>query len=160
VERVVLPRDGKYDVVITQNAGIVASTASFLSARPVYSVYVRVGQKGDWILQYCFPVSQQQPPPRRSSVVQLSKAAPLAGPYAFLLLRPSVTFKQASPYAYIHGIINAEGRFEKLQEVGGHFIENVADVLDALAGWEFRPATRDGQPTAVEVLLCIPNPLA
>jgi hypothetical protein len=157
-EKIVLPRDGKYDVVITQNSGIVASTASFLSGRPVYSVYVRVGQRTDWILQYCFPVDRDN---RRSNsvVVQLSKIPPVAGPYAFLLLRPAITFKQAAHYAFIHGVINTSGRFEKLQEVGGHVIENVDDVLDALTAWEFRPATKDGQPTAVEVLLCIPNPL-
>ena len=36
-------------------------------------------------------------------------------------------------------------------------LRNMPELLQALASWEFRPATKDGVPIMVEVLLCIPN---
>jgi len=158
--RVTLPHDGKYEVTVTQNAGIVPGSAYFLSGRPVYSVYIHAGDKRDWILQYCLPAGSQPAPPRRAStVVTLGPSpAPLAAPFAFVMLRPAVAF--AAPdirYAMVHGFVNENGRLEKLAEVGDRAIKNMQEVMDALAGWEFRPATKDGVAAAVEILLCIPN---
>jgi hypothetical protein len=36
-------------------------------------------------------------------------------------------------------------------------IETKDLLLRSLKGWEFRPSSRDGEPTAVEVLLIIPR---
>ena len=157
--RVTLPRDGKYEVTVTQNAGIVPGSADFLSGRPVYSVYIHAGDKRDWILQYCLPATSPAPPRRSSTVVSLGPSpAPLAAPFAFVMLRPAVAF--AAPdirYAMVHGFVNENGRLEKLAEVGDRAIKNMQEVMDALAGWEFRPASKDGVAAAVEILLCIPN---
>jgi hypothetical protein len=152
-----MPRDGNYEVVVTQNAGVVAGSADFLRGRPVYSVYLHAGDKKDWILQYCLPEAGEAPQ-RNSVVIRLSDPAPVGAPYAVVMLRPAVNF--AAPdvrYAMVHGFINADGRLEQLSEVGDRALRNLPELLQALAGWEFRPATKDGVPISVEILLCIPN---
>jgi len=162
--RIVLPRDGKYEVTVTQNAGIIPGSTDFLTGRPVYSVYIHVGDKRDWILQYCLPGgSAPSAPKRNSAVINLGSlggggGVPLSAPFAYVMLRPAVAFSGPDVrYAMVHGFVNESGRLEKLAEVGEQAIRNMDEVLEALANWEFRPATKDGQPTAVEVLLCIPN---
>lgn len=155
VTRITLARDGKYEVVVAQNAGIIPGSAEFLSGRPVYSVYVHAGDRKDWILQYCLPAGAQ-PQKQTRTVIQLGPSSPLAAPFAYVMMRPPVNFRHETKYALLHGTINTEGRFEQLTEVGDPVIGNLKDLLDALNGWEFRPATKDGVPTAVEILLCIP----
>ena len=155
--RIEMPRNGNYEVVVTQNAGVIPGSADFLRGRPVYSVYLHAGDKKDWILQYCLPASDEAPR-KNSVVIRLGDAAPVGGPYAVVMLRPAVTF--AAPdirYAMVHGFINTDGHFEQLNEVGDRALRNMPELLQALAGWEFRPATKDGVPIMVEVLLCIPN---
>jgi hypothetical protein len=155
--RIEMPRNGNYEVVVTQNAGVIPGSAEFLRGRPVYSVYLHAGDKKDWILQYCLPASDEAPR-KNSVVIRLSDPAQVGGPYAVVMLRPAVTF--AAPdirYAMVHGFINKDGHFEQLSEVGDRALKNMPELLQALAAWEFRPATKDGAPVMVEVLLCIPN---
>ena len=132
-----MPRNGNYEVVVTQNAGVIPGSADFLRGRPVYSVYLHAGDKKDWILQYCLPASDEAPR-KNSVVVLLGDLAPVGGPYAVVMLRPAVTF--AAPdirYAMVHGFINTDGHFEQLNEVGDRALKNMAELLQALAGWEF-----------------------
>jgi hypothetical protein len=152
-----MPKNGTYEVVVTQNSGVVAGSEDFMRGRPVYSVYLRAGAKRDWILQYCLPPGTQAPV-RNGTVVNLGAPEVLGAPYAYTMLRPALTF--AAPdvrYAMIHGFINKDGHFEQLNEVGDRALKNLPELMQALAGWEFRPATKDGMPVAVEILLCIPN---
>jgi hypothetical protein len=57
----------------------------------------------------------------------------------------------------VHGMITAAGRFVQLATVVPEQFENMKQLMDALQQWEFRPATHDGQPSAVEILLIIPS---
>lgn len=150
------PIAGHYEVAVVQSSGVVPGSAGLLSGIPVYSVYVSVGTAKEWILQYCLPSSEPREH-RVSQVIQLGSVTPLSAPYAHLILRPAVSFRTAVRYAFIHGLVNAAGRFEQLSEAGEPAIENIGAVLQALQKWEFRPASRDGEPTTVEVLLCIPK---
>jgi hypothetical protein len=65
--------------------------------------------------------------------------------------------RDGARYGFIHGFVNASGRFEQLTEASDPVIENLDSVLESLRLWEFRPATKDGVPAVVEVLLCIPS---
>jgi hypothetical protein len=157
VARVTMPRDGNYEVVVTQNAGIIPHTTDYLRGRPVYSVYLKVGARKDWILQYSLP-AEAEAAKKNSTIVRLGDSPTIGAPYAFTMLRPDLTFAAADVrYAMIHGVINKDGHFEQLNEVADHALKNLPELMQALAGWEFRPATKDGAPVAVEVLLCIPN---
>ena len=53
--------------------------------------------------------------------------------------------------------MNQAGRFEALAIAFPPEFAQAKFVLDALAKWEFRPATQSGQNVKVEVLLVIPE---
>jgi hypothetical protein len=55
-------------------------------------------------------------------------------------------------------MLNEEGKLERLEPVGDATPADKAALLASLIRWEFRPAARGGQPTAVEVLLIVPRP--
>jgi hypothetical protein len=57
----------------------------------------------------------------------------------------------------VHGFVNLAGRFEQLSLVSDVDFPEKQALLASLSQWEFRPASRDGQATAVEVLLIIPR---
>jgi hypothetical protein len=137
--RLIRPPTGTYEVAIVQSSGVVP-----------------VGTGKEWILQYCLP-EEDAHPAARSQVVQLGTITPITAPYAFSIIGPAIQFREGARYAFIHGFVNASGRFEHLEEASDREIENIAAVLESLGQWEFRPATKDGVPAVVEILLCIPN---
>jgi hypothetical protein len=57
----------------------------------------------------------------------------------------------------VHGYVNQAGRFETLTIAFPAEFEQAKFVLNALAQWQFRPATQGGQVRRVEVLLIIPE---
>jgi hypothetical protein len=156
--RIERSQSGNYEVVVVQSRSAVPGTAGFLSGRPVYTVYLNVGFAKEWILEFCLPHGADAPhSAQRGAVVQLgASSAPLTAPYAYVLVRPSIAFKPGATYAFVHGLVNSLGRLEQLSEVGAPSLEDSSKVVAVLSGWEFRPATRDGVATAVEILLCIP----
>lgn len=157
LKRLVRPREGGYEIAIVQSGGgVVPGSAGLLKGRPVYSVYIPVGAGKEWILQYCLPTEEGRGA-APSQVVQLGNVAPIAAPYAFTILGPVVRFLAGARYGFIHGFVNASGRFEHLTEASEPVMDNLDAILEALEQWEFRPAMKDGVPTVVEVLLCIPN---
>jgi hypothetical protein len=155
--RLIRPQTGTYEVAIVQSSGVVPGSNGLLKGKPVYSVYIPVGTGKEWILQYCLPVDDAAAPAARSQVVQLGNITPITAPYAFSIIGPAIQFRAGARYAFIHGFVNASGRFEHLAEASDQEIENIAAVLESLGQWEFRPATKDGVPAMVEILLCIPN---
>jgi hypothetical protein len=154
--RLIRPQTGTYEVAIVQSSGMVPGSNGMLKGKPVYSVYIPVGAGKEWILQYCLPAEDAHPA-ARSQVVQLGNITPITAPYAFSIIGPAIQFRAGARYAFIHGFVNASGRFEHLEESSDQEIENIAAVLESLGQWEFRPATKDGVPAMVEILLCIPN---
>jgi len=154
--RLIRPQNGTYEVAIVQSSGVVPGSNGMLKGKPVYSVYIPVGAGKEWILQYCLPEDEARPA-ARSQVVQLGNITPITAPYAFSIIGPAIQFREGARYAFIHGFVNASGRFEHLEEASDREIENIAAVLESLGQWEFRPATKDGVPAVVEILLCIPN---
>jgi hypothetical protein len=154
--RLIRPQNGAYEVAIVQSSSVVPGSNGLLKGKPVYSVYIPVGTGKEWILQYCLPADDAQAA-ARSQVVQLGNITPITAPYAFSIIGPAIQFRPGARYAFIHGFVNASGRFEHLVEASDQEIENIAAVLESLGQWEFRPATKDGVPAMVEILLCIPN---
>jgi hypothetical protein len=153
---VIRPRDGQYDLAIVQSSGVIPGSSGLLKGRPVYSVYLPVGASNEWVLQYCLPPDEAAKP-AQAAVVQIGAVTPVAAPYAFAILRPVIQFRAGARYAFIHGFVSTSGQFERLTQAGEPMIENLDAVLENLQRWEFRPASKDGQPAVVEILLCIPN---
>ncbi len=151
--RLVLPKEGKFGVVITGAASSAPYSESIgvLTGKVVYTVYLRVGLHKNWILQYCLPNGAGQQVRRRGS------ATPIQAPWPFLMLRPDALATGNADYVILHGNISAEGHFEGLGLVFPNELEQKDLLLRSLKHWEFRPASRDGVPTTVEFLLIIPN---
>jgi hypothetical protein len=122
-----------------------------LSTKLVYTVYVRVGGRKEWILQYALPKAIEQTVKLRGSAV------PIDAPYPFVIYRPDLTAWNDPQHLVVHGSITPAGRFDQLSALGDIDSTIKASLLSALEHWEFRPATRDGEPSAVEIVLIIPK---
>jgi len=122
-----------------------------LSGKLVYSVYIRAGGRKEWILQYCLPKGIEQ------AVKLRGTAVPVEAPYPFTIYRPNLAPPDDPDYLVVHGVITMNGRFEQLSTVGEVDSGTKELLLGALEHWEFRPASRDGQPSDVEIALIIPR---
>jgi hypothetical protein len=76
------------------------------------------------------------------------------------MLRPDLPAPSDPDYVLVHGTISSSGHFEQLALILPKELAEKKLLLNSLAQWEFRPATRDGQPIKVEVLLIIPRTAA
>jgi hypothetical protein len=155
--RQIHPTNGVFDIVVVQNSSSEAfpESTGVLSGRPIYTVFLQVGAPKDWILQYCIPKSTDLPM-QNGPVVRLGNPAPVKAPYPLVTMRPPLVVRQGGSYLLIHGYVDEAGRFKDLNVVRGAAEPATKIVLTCLAHWEFRPATRDGVPVRVEILLAIP----
>jgi hypothetical protein len=153
VTRFTLPKDGQYGVVVAGSAPAAPypETVGALGGKMVYTVYLRVGLRKKWILQYCLPKAVEQRIKTRGS------ATPLAAPWPFLILRPDQLSDSGEEYVVVHGMITSQGHFDQLVMIFPPELEKKDLLLSSLHKWEFRPSSRDGVPTTVEVLLIIPR---
>jgi hypothetical protein len=134
----------RYDSVVIAAAGALSfpGTEGLLSGDVVYTAYLRAGSSRDWVLQFS---------PHDAT-------GPIEPPYPPDAVIPQVTLGLDVEYMVIHGIINAQGRFEKLAIVGDQPLSPDPDTfLRSLSGWEFQPATLDGLAIPVDVVLIVPN---
>ena len=122
-----------------------------LSGKVVYTVYMKVGLRRSWILQYCLPKNTGQ------NEVNGTSATPLAAPWPFLIMRPDQLTDSDTDYIIVHGILDSHGQFDQLSMVFPAELAKKNLLLNSAEAWYFRPASRDGVPVAVEVLLIIPR---
>ena len=144
--------NGRHSSVVLGGAAATETypeAAGVLTGKIIYTVYLQTGKGKNWILQYCLPAEAE-----RARGVKGSVAA-LEAPWPFVILRPS-SDKLRGDYTLVRGIVNVNGRFEQLALVTPDEAAK-KDLLDPLAQWEFRPASSDGKPTPVEILLIIPH---
>jgi hypothetical protein len=152
--RITRPKDGRYTFMVmgSKPGEAFPETEGLLSGTLVYTVYLGVGTRPDWVLQYCLP--------KASESVESGARSRVDPPFAFSMARPEVTFESGDDRVFVHGMIDFTGKFQQLALVGDAAVGNWKDLLAALSLWQFRPAMRDGRPIAVEVLLIIPRPQA
>jgi len=127
-----------------------------LSGKPIYSVYLSVGAPKDWILQYCIPFGEGNSAEASGAVIKLGNPSPLTAPFPRVTFRPFFDHRPGT-YLMLHGFITAEGKFQDLKLLGAGDPRSTAVVIAILNRWEFRPATQDGRPVRVEILLAIPG---
>lgn len=150
VARITRPMDGHFGVIVVGDsvADEYPEAADIWADRLAYTVYLHVGDARSWILQYCLP---------RAAQASGSTTRPDA-PWPYLMVTPHLAPGDADSDALlVHGFINAAGHFEHLAVVFPEQFAQSRFVLGALQQWQFRPATQNGQSTAVEVLLIIPE---
>lgn len=152
VNRITLPRDGQFGVVVVGSALAeqYPETVGLWSGRLVYTVYLHVGAGKSWILQYSLP-------PAAQAAGTANGARPDA-PWPYDIVRPRFDPDDfTSDALMVHGFVNAAGHFERLALVFPADFAKAKFLLSALQQWEFRPARQNGQVAAVEVLLIIPE---
>jgi hypothetical protein len=149
--RITLPKEGKFGVVVSGAAGSTPYPESVgaLSGKVVYTVYVKVGLRKSWILQYCLPQAAES--------ARKGTATSLDAPWPFLMLRLDRLSDFEPDYVMVHGMLTSAGQFDQLAMLFPAELEQRDLLLKSLKLWAFRPASRDGQPVAVEVLLIIPR---
>jgi hypothetical protein len=152
---IVQPPDGKFAVVVQCSPDSLQypESAGLLGGKIVYTVYLRVGLRKNWILQYTLP---PPPPSKDARAVAGTARTPIEPPWPLLILRPDeVTARPI--YIIVHGKITVAGDFDQLSMVFPREFEKQDVLLNSLKQWKFRPALRDGEPAAIDVLLIIPR---
>ncbi len=152
VAKYVLPRDGQFGVIVVGNSleETYPEAAELWGGRLAYTVYLHVGLRKSWILQYALPAD--------AVVSSGGNAAKISAPWPYTIVRPNIAPGAITTDAImIHGFIDKAGRFASLAVAFPVQFQQAAFVLGSLRQWEFRPASQAGQPTAVEVLLIIPD---
>jgi hypothetical protein len=125
-----------------------------------YTVYLDMADTGiygsSWALQYALDSHVES-----NSVVPAPTAhGALVPPYAISKslphFSPDAVKKSRGGTIVVFGVINPQGKFEKLRVM--HSLDPGLDkyLLDSLGVWTFRPAEMDGIKVAVKVLLGIP----
>lgn len=150
--QITLPKDGRFSAVVVGQAleDEFPELTSVWSGRMAYTVYLHVGLSRSWILQYSLP--------RDTEAASAGNVARLEAPWPYNIVRPNLTPGSVQADALmVHAVVNVSGRFEDLQVVFPADYSQTSFVLTALQQWQFRPATQDGQPVKVEVLLIIPE---
>jgi len=132
--------------------GLIESSG-LLSGRPVYTVYLNVGAPREWTMQYCVPNDNLQ---TSANTIQLGNPAPVKAPFPRVTLLPPEDFLPKTARTILHGFLNDTGQFEELRAVRTEDGDVGALLAPFLHEWEFRPATRDGVPIEIEILLVVP----
>lgn len=151
VIHITLPQDGKFGVVVVGSSVTedYPETVHLWTGRLAYTVYLHVGVTKNWILQYSVP--------RAETVAGAGRVTRPDAPWPYDITRPSIDADVNTDAIMVHGFVNASGRFEQLAVVFPSELAEAKFLLHALQQWQFRPAMQNGQATAVEVLLIIPD---
>jgi hypothetical protein len=91
-----------------------------------------------------------------SNVVLLDNPAPIKAPYPRVTVAPAFLQTTGRP-AVLHGFLTTQGTFRALRPVDNADASLLSKIEPYLAQWEFRPATRDGRPIELEILLVVPQ---
>jgi hypothetical protein len=151
-DRIVLPKDGKYGVIVVGSSleEEYPETRGIWTDRLAYTVYLHVGAAKSWILQYSLPRSAE-------ASVAGNITRPEA-PWPYVIMRPHLSLGDSNADAVmVHGFVNEAGRFEKLAIVFPPEFPQTKLLLGALEKWQFRAAMQNHKMVAVEVLLVIPE---
>ena len=145
------PKDGQFGVVVVGNSASAdfPQTDTYWNGRIVYTAFLHVGLAKNWMLQYSVP---------RKDDANVGGNSHLVAPWPFYILRPNITSDEVNADAMIvHGFISANGRFESLKIVFPNEVGHSQALVNQIQQWQFRPATDNGQPVRVEILLIIPQ---
>jgi hypothetical protein len=150
--RITLPKNGQFGAVVVGSSmeEQFPETSGLWSGRMAYTVYLHVGLAKSWILQYSLPRSEE--------AAEAGNIPRIEAPWPYNIVRPNLSSDVVNADALIlHGFVNEGGRFEALTIAFPPEFPQTQFVLDALAQWQFRPATQNGRVAKVEVLLIIPE---
>lgn len=113
-----------------------------MPGRVVGTVYLKTGLAKDWSLEYW---------------ASAGGTAALSAPWPFLILRPDLALPAHLSVLLVRASLTTEGRLEQPAFLTANEWPWRKTLFDALVQWRFRPATANGKPVAVEILLVIPR---
>jgi hypothetical protein len=151
-DHITLPKNGRFGVVVVGSSvdEEYPDLMQIWGGRVAYTVYLQVGRSKNWILQYSLL--------RSANIATEGGEGPLEAPWPYDIVAPHLIPALLNADAIVvHGRVNSAGRFESLAIVYPARVPQGTLVLNSLAQWQFRPAKKDGNATAVEVVLVIPN---
>jgi len=155
VTRIDHPANGNFDVVIMQSArDDLPDVKSLLAGSPVFTVYLQVGDRREWLLEFCMPPGERSH--NNPYEVYVDDAGPLSPPYPVSTVIPNnIIGQRRSKAITLHGFLTVAGRFRNLdgRDAGNQVVRDIAALLDQ---WQFRPASRNKTPTEVEIVLVVP----
>jgi hypothetical protein len=147
---------GSFDVVVMQSPSLsddLADTAKLLNGNPVYTVYLQVGDRKEWLLEYCLASSDNVH--TSAYEVRIGDDIPITAPYPRSTAIPKdFPLKPIARQVLIHGFLTATGSLRNLEAPDKNPL--AAQLLTLLAEWRFRPALRNSKPVELEVLFVIP----
>jgi len=152
--RIQHPVNGSFDVVIQSgNHADLADVGQVLTGNPVYTVYLRVGDQKEWLLQYCVPARQNSRP--NPYEVNVDDGGATVPPYPITTTVPnSILNGSFAKQIVIRGFLTAAGFLRSIS--APESTPFTAELLTLLSEWRFRPALSSQKPVEVEVLLIIP----
>ncbi|MDZ7636937.1 MAG: hypothetical protein U5J83_01555 [Bryobacterales bacterium] len=158
---VVHAEDGQFDLMVTQTAlsDVFADAKGLLRGARIETVYIQVGSTKEWILQFCEstgPEAAKKKPQENGVFVLDESPADVSAPFPAITVRPPAPVMPKASYVVVHGFIDLKGEFQDLEVVGARFASLLPMLKPSLNKWRFRPASRNGKPVQVEVLLLIP----
>ena len=139
--RVTKPKDGRYTFMVmgSKPEESFPEAAGMLSGKLVYTVYLGIGVRPDWILQYCLPPS-----------AAVAAGGALAAPYPYLMFRPKLSYEWDGRVPVCKGNAKRGGEAREAGAGGGGDgggqggASGVADPLGVPAGHARRQADRGG----------------
>lgn len=155
VTRIEHPTNGNFDVVVMQSAtrDDLPDLGGILTGNPVYSVYLRVGDQKEWLMEYCVPareVAQNNP-----YEINLDEAGAITPPFPISTVVPNnLLGQQTGKQIVLHGFLTATGSLQGIKARDNNPV--VTQLLTLLNQWQFRPALRNKKPIDVEIVLVIP----
>ncbi len=127
-----------------------------LSGKEVFTMHVDMpnltSASGSWILNFA-QLDDDGPPYQRpkaklTSPVALRKVDPK--------YPPSAIKERIDGEVILYAIIRKDGSVDSIQLVRGIDAQLDLNSMEALSRWQFRPATREGQPVDIEAVVHIP----
>lgn len=146
--RIDLPRYSRPPVSLLGEsmAGQYPEIANQMQVRVVSTIYLQMGLTKSWSLEYW-----TAHPDQKGAITGLDP------PWPYLMLRPKLEFSPGENIVLVRGVLTTEGQLEGLTSLFPPHWSQKDRLFEALAQWKFRPASRNGQPLVVEVLLVIPR---
>jgi hypothetical protein len=153
--RIEHPANGVFNIVVTQSVPEdLADAEGLLTGSPVHTVYLRVGDRKEWLLKYCVPAGER--PQSSPYQVFMGDATPLTPPYPISTIIPNSILAQPIPKQIVlHGLLTSGGHLRNVKAAAMDH-PAAAQILPLLNEWQFRPALRTKRPIDIEILLVIP----
>jgi len=150
-------------VVSTESSGGGLPFSGIFAGRQIHTVYLDMRESDTdsaptWTLEFAVPgkATRQTILPGDVSGSQQGMVLPFPAVKKLPVLPHELVLAHLRETVIVSGLINAEGKMERLSVLKSPALLLNEPVLRALSEWVFRPARLDGTAIAVEFLLGIP----